>query len=67
VISTNKERFLQLLRQAPRGKWVAFSSDESRIVAAANSFRAAIDEAQRRGERSPIVWPVPKRWLALSL
>jgi len=58
---------LQLLRQAPRGKWVALSNDETRIVAVADSFSAAAKEAKRLGEFGPVVWPIPKRWLAWSL
>jgi len=62
-----QELRLRLLRAAPRGKWVAFSSDETRIVAVAGSFSAAAEEAKRLGEFEPVVWPIPKRWLAWSL
>lgn len=67
MILSQQELRLQLLRRAPRGKWVALSTDETRIVAVADSFSAAAREAKRLGEFEPVVWPIPKRWLAWSL
>jgi hypothetical protein len=67
MILNQEQLRLQLLREAPRGKWVALSSDETRIVAVADSFGAAAKEAKRLGHFAPVVWPIPKRWLAWSL
>jgi hypothetical protein len=67
VISRNKERLLELLREAPRGKWVAFSTDETKIVAVADSFKVAVQKAKQNGEHAPVIWPIPERWLAWSL
>jgi hypothetical protein len=67
VISGNKERLLELLRGAPKGKWVAFSADETRIVAVADSFKVAVHQAKQKGERAPVIWPIPERWLSWSL
>ncbi len=62
-----QKRRLELLRGAPRGMWVAFSRDETRIVAVAESFRLAAKKAKGLEEPEPVIWPIPKRWLPLSL
>lgn len=64
---TSQESFLQLLLEAPKGKWAAFSKDETRIVAVGDTFRIAAAKAVQLGEPEPVVWPIPERWLPLSL
>jgi hypothetical protein len=64
---TSQDPFLKLLLEAPKGKWVAFSSDETRIVAVGDTFSTAAAKAQELGESEPVVWPIPERWVPLSL
>ncbi len=47
---------LDALRNAPPDGWVAFSSDETRLVAYGEN-----------GERDPVILKVPKNWLVQVL
>jgi hypothetical protein len=56
---------LELLRQAPRGQWAAFSHD-GRMIASSVSFRTVSRQARSLGELDPEIWAVPLRWAAWS-
>lgn len=50
------------LNQAPHNRWVALSSDESRVVADSDTFEGVVTEAERRGELDPLIVRVPQDW-----
>jgi hypothetical protein len=67
VTESKQQLRLEVLRNAPRGKWVALSHDETDMVAVGESFADAAEEAGRKGVADPVVWLIPGRWLPLSL
>ena len=53
---------LQALRDAPPNGWVAFSADETRVVAYGASYDEVVASAEKQGEPDPVVVKVPKDW-----
>jgi hypothetical protein len=58
---------LELLRNAPLNSWVAFSSDESRIVAIGKTFMEADAAAKETGEKDYFLTRTPDSWLPRAL
>jgi hypothetical protein len=58
---------LEILRTAPLDKWVALSSDESRIVAVGDNFQEAADKSEVCGEADPIILKTPPSWAVISV
>ena len=55
----------QLIKPYP-GRWVALSTDDTRVVSVRKSFEAALNEAHRKGETRPHIVRVPDgSWSAL--
>ena len=48
-----------VLKDAPRGEWLALSFARDRIVAHAPTLSAALDAALKLGEKQPIMMKVP--------
>lgn len=48
-----------VLKDAPPGAWVALSKDKSEIVGTGITMRAAVYQAQLRGEREPVLIRTP--------
>jgi len=59
----NNEQRLKALRGAKPNSWIAFSADETKIVAAADTYADVVREAGARGEDSPVVLRTPENWL----
>ena len=53
---------LDALRNAPPDGWVAFSADETRLVAYGVTYEEAVTKADQNGERDPVLVKVPKDW-----
>ena len=60
---SNEDR-INALKNAPPDGWVAFSGDESRVVAYGTTYDEVVSSAQKSGENDPIVVKVPKDWTA---
>jgi hypothetical protein len=58
------ESRIKILREAAPGSWVAFSEDESRVVAYGTSYDEAVKAAEDAGEREPVITRVPLDWTA---
>jgi len=58
---------LEVLRAAPLDKWIALSSDESRIVATGDSFQEAADKSDASGEPDPVILKTPASWAVISV
>jgi len=56
------EERIAALKKAPSNSWVAFSEDESRLVAYAATYEEAVSEAQGRGVADPVLVKVPEDW-----
>ena len=50
----------ELLKELPRGAWVAISSQNDRVVAYGSDMRAVIAEAKSRGEDEPLITRIPE-------
>jgi len=53
---------LQALRDAPPDGWIAFSADETRVLAYGSSYDEVVASAEKQGESDPVVVKVPKDW-----
>ncbi len=55
----------QLIKPFP-GRWVALSTDDTRVVSVRKSFEAALNDAHRKGEARPHIVRVPDgSWSAI--
>ena len=58
---------LKALLDAPPDGWVAFSEDESRVVAYGSTYDEAVAGAEKAGENDPLLVKVPPNWTKLEL
>jgi hypothetical protein len=58
---------LEILRSAKPLSWLAFSSNEDRLVASAETFESAAKLAAERGENDPVLTFVPQNWNPAAL
>ena len=58
----NTEDRVRILKEAKPDSWVAFSADESKVIAYGDSYDEVVDRAQNAGEREPIVLKTPESW-----
>jgi hypothetical protein len=58
------EARIKALREAQPGSWVAFSQDESKVVASGKTYDEAVAEAEKAGELDPVITRVPDDWAA---
>ena len=58
------ETRIKVLREAEPGSWVAFSRDESRVVAHGKSYDEAVAAAEKAGESDPVITRIPTDWVA---
>lgn len=61
-----EERINALLNAPPDG-WVAFSKDETALVAYGASYDEVVSKAEAQGESDPVVVKVPSDWKDLVL
>ncbi len=66
-MSMNPEDRVRVLREAPPDGWVAFSADESRLVAYGATYDEVVEKAETNGEPDPVLVKVPKDWSLLVL
>jgi len=59
--------FPDLLKDIPRGAWVAVSSDQARVIAFGADMRDVLQEARSKGEPDPIILRVPESGSTLIL
>jgi hypothetical protein len=57
----------EALRSAPLDSWVAFSEDESRIVANGKTYEEAVKKSEEAGISELILIKTPHQWLSFSL
>ena len=62
VRSMSPEARIKVLRAAPPDGWVAFSSDEERLVAYGKTYDEVVMKAEKNGEPDPVLTKVPKDW-----
>lgn len=52
--------FAALLKDIPRGAWVAISADQHRVIAFGADMRKVLEDAKQTGEIDPIITRVPE-------
>jgi hypothetical protein len=60
--SMSPEARIKALREAEPGSWLAFSEDESKVVAHGSSYDDVVDAAEKAGEPNPVITMIPKAW-----
>lgn len=58
------EARIKALRETEPGNWVAFSHDESKVVARGKTYDEAVAAAEKAGEPEPVITLVPTDWVA---
>ena len=56
------EERIRVLREAKTNSWIAFSEDESRVVAYGDTYSQAVKAAEEVGENEPIIVKTPENW-----
>jgi Family of unknown function (DUF5678) len=56
------EARIKALRDAQPGSWLAFSEDESSVVAHGTTYEEVVDAAEKAGEPNPVITMVPNDW-----
>ena len=56
------EERVRVLREAKPDSWVAFSEDESKVVAYGESYSQVVKAAETLGETEPVIVKVPENW-----
>ena len=57
------EERVKILRDAPPKTWIAFSQDESKVVANGQTYEEAASRAELEGESDPVLVMIPASWL----
>jgi hypothetical protein len=61
AMMTADER-VRILNDAKPNSWLAFSSDESRVVGRGDTYGEAVEDAERNGEVDPVLVKIPEDW-----
>ena len=56
------EERVRILSEAKPDSWVAFSSDESKLVGRGATYSEAVKDAERNGENDPVLIKIPDSW-----
>lgn len=56
------EARIKALRDAEPGSWLAFSEDESKVVAHGSTYDEAVEAAEKAGEPNPVITMIPNDW-----
>jgi len=59
--------FSEILKDVPKGAWVAISHDKTRVVAFGSDLADVVEEAVRLGEPEPLVTKVPQTQNAIAV
>ena len=56
------EERVRILREARPSSWLAFSNDESKLLACSDSYVEVVKAAERLGETEPVIVKTPDNW-----
>ena len=56
------EERVKILNEAEPNTWVAFASDESKLVGRGASYADAVADAEKHGEVDPVLVKIPDSW-----
>lgn len=60
----SSEDRVRILKEAKPNTWIAFSTDESSVVAYGNSYAEVVANAKAKGETDPVILKTPDDWSA---
>lgn len=63
----SSEERAKILRDAPPKTWIAFSEDESKVVAQASTYEEVVAIAEEGGEHDPVLVLTPDSWVPMVL
>ena len=55
----------EALLNAPKNSWVAFSEDETEVVAHGSTYDEAVANAEKKGVKEPVLVKTPEEWLEM--
>lgn len=58
---------IRALMDGPPGGWVAFSDDESRVVAYGSTYDEVVAKSEAEGVADPLLVKIPDDWTELVL
>ena len=61
------EERARILSEAPPKFWIAFSADESAVVAQAPTYEETVALAESKGEDDPVMVMTPESWMPMVL
>ena len=53
---------VRISSEAKPNSWLAFASDESKVVGCGDTYMEAVEDAERHGEFDPIIVRIPESW-----
>jgi hypothetical protein len=56
------EERVRILQEAKPNSWIAFSSDESKLVGSGTTYGDAVEDAEKNGENDPVLVKIPPNW-----
>lgn len=56
------EERIRLLRDAKPNTWIAFSSDETKLVGRGETYSEVVEDAEKNGEADPVLVKIPDNW-----
>lgn len=61
------EERAKILRDAPPKSWIAFSEDETAVVACGATYEEVVSMAETKGEKDPVVVMTPESWVPMGV
>ena len=52
----------RILNEAKPNSWVAFSSDETKLVGRGDTYAEVVEDAEKHGEFDPVLVKIPDNW-----
>ncbi len=56
---------IKILQEAPQNSWIAFSEDETKVVAHGSTYDEAVANAEKKGVTEPVLVKTPEEWLEM--
>ncbi len=57
----------KILRDAPPKTWIAFSADESEVIAQSPTYEETVSIAESKGVTDPVLLMTPESWMPMVL
>lgn len=67
VMSSLQNARFEALRSAPPDSWVAFSDDETQIIAIGKTYDEVVAASTNAGVADPVIVKTPVMWSAFSV